>query len=48
MKPLIILVWLLALALFLATGAYLVTTGHPYIGVFVFCIIFFLKMKVEE
>ena len=47
MKIIVMLVWLTGLALFLATGAYLATNGHPYLSLLPFGLIFFYRFKVE-
>ena len=47
MKILTVIVWLLALAIFCATSAYLIVMDHPYMGLIVLCFIYGLKLKIE-
>lgn len=47
MKILTVIAWLLALAIFCATSAYLIVMGHPYMGLIVLCFIYGLKLKIE-
>lgn len=42
-----VVTWLLALAIFCATSAYLIVQGHPYMGLIVLCFIYGLKLKIE-